>query len=129
MSEKVYSVPEIAELLNCSIHKLYRRIQRGDLKATISMDSGRRSWVVTQPDLDAFLAAGGVEHISPPAVMTVMLTVSQVAARTKLSTEMVRALCRQGILNSTRTGWQGRGHFRITPESVDRLLWRMDQQS
>ena len=51
--QKVYSPKEAAETLGCSIENIYRMIKYGKLEAF--KVSGKRSYRITEKDLDDFI--------------------------------------------------------------------------
>lgn len=116
-----YTVVEIAEKLGISIHQVYRRINRGDLKAT-QVRIKNMHYRVTADDLDAYIAAGGGEVLTPVTLDNrTMLTVPEVARLSGFTVETVRRMCYDGRLPYIR-GNGPKGHLRIPREAVENYL-------
>ena len=116
-----YTVVEVAEKLGISVHQTYRRINRGDLRAT-QVRIKNMHYRVSAEDLDAYITAGGGEVLTPVALDNrTMLTVPEVARLTCFTVETVRRMCYDGRLNYIR-GNGPRGHLRIPRESVENYL-------
>jgi excisionase family DNA binding protein len=118
MSETV-TVSQLAAELGVSVHRIYRRIYRGDLAAGF-VHSRYGHFEISREEVERFKADGGVDSINPPRRFDGLMSVSEVARRTGLTPERVRRLCTEGILSHQREG--ARGRYRIWKESVEDLL-------
>jgi excisionase family DNA binding protein len=118
MSEE-YSVEQAAGRLGLTRHQVYRRIQTGQLPASV-VRTGTRRFVVSDADIEKYLA-GELAAEEP-----LLLKASVVATKLGMSVEMVRRLCEQGDLVHRRGPGRrgGPGHYYITRESVDEYLSR-----
>ena len=87
------SVTQAAERLGISKYQVYRRIMRGDLPAR-KIQASNVHWVIAEKDLDAYIAAGGGEVLSPPRVDERAdadnMRVPEVAMLTGYSAETIR---------------------------------------
>lgn len=117
MSEN-FNVEQAGERLGLTRHQVYRRIQSGQLPATVD-HTGKRRFLVAESDIEKYLAGDqGATQEDP-----LLLKAASVASMLGLSVEMVRKLCDQGELAHRRSG-NGRGHYYIPRESVDEYLSR-----
>lgn len=120
------TVKEVAESLGISRYQVYRRIVRGDLKATEARQ-GNVHYLISTQALADYIAAGGGDVLSPPRHPdATLLRVSQVALETGFSAESIRQMCIEGRISYTR-GRGPKGHYRIPRSAVDDLLagtWR-----
>ena len=64
--EKFYTLPEIADILRCSIPAIRRRIKEGKLKAV----KNGRAYIVSQSALDSYLQTSETSINDIPAVAT-----------------------------------------------------------
>lgn len=114
------TVEQVADALKVSRYQVYRRIGRGDLPAVLSQGRWTR-YLINADDLAAYIAAGGVDVLSPPGVRDgSMLRVSEVASMTGLTVDAVRLMCKQGRLPYSR-GVGRNAHFRIPLWAVEQL--------
>jgi excisionase family DNA binding protein len=116
------TVKQVAEKLGITTFKVYRRIQRGDIKAFPSR-RGNIRFLVDPADLQAYIDAGGEDLLSSPQRVddAVWITTGEAARRTGLTMETIRAMCYSGRLLFTRGAGLG-GRLRISSASVDELL-------
>lgn len=115
------TVQEAAEQLRISKYQVYRRIARGDLQA-ITVRRGSIHYLVPHEALQAYIAAGGADVLTPPRPdHREWLPVSEVAILTGFSRVTIRRMCTEGRLPYLR-GKGSRGHLRIPRTAVDGLL-------
>ena len=120
-TDDTYTVKEAADLLGISRYQVYRRIVRGDLKATQAR-TGNIHYLISRQAIADYIAAGGGDVLTPPRLLgPEMMRVSEVAIETGYSVEAIRGMCADGTLPCVR-GVGPRGHFRIPREAVDELL-------
>lgn len=116
------TVTQAAKRLGISRYQVYRRIMRGDLRATKSRNSNIH-WVINTKDLDNYIAAGGADVLSEPRPLPRLddtLRVPEVALLTGYSAETIRRMCRDGSL-PYRKGTGRKGHFHIPRSAVEKL--------
>lgn len=116
---RILTVQEAAERLGCTIHKVYRRIYRGDLPAEL-VQTQWAHYRITEADLEAYIAAGGPDRLSTPRRYSGYMSASEVANLTGMTPERIRNLCKLGKLSYHRTG-KG-GQYQIVRESAMELL-------
>jgi len=118
------SVTQAAERLGISRYQVYRRIMRGDIPAR-KIQASNVHWVIAEKDLDAYIAAGGGEILSPPRVDARRddgtMRVPEVAMLTGYSAETIRRMCHEGKLQHTK-GRGPKGQFRIPRSALDDML-------
>lgn len=114
------TVEQVADRLGVSRYQVYRRIGRGDLPAVLTQGRWTR-YLIDAADLEVYIAAGGIDVLSPPGVRDgSLLRVSEVAAMTGLTVDAVRVMCKQGRLPYSR-GVGRNAHFRIPLWAVEKL--------
>jgi excisionase family DNA binding protein len=117
--DKQLTVIEAAERLGLSAHQLYRRIQRGDLNApTMTVDS-RRSYRISEAEIERYLRDG--KPLTVPTRSNHFLSTAEVAKMTGYTTETVRRYCKTGIFRFKR-GKGSNAHFRILAADVAAYL-------
>jgi excisionase family DNA binding protein len=114
------AVPDVADKLGMSIHRVYRRIHRGDIPAAVGGPRNSQ-YFVDSDDLDAYIAAHSGKGLTWPAPNRPMLRAGEVAAMLGFTVETVRKLCADGKLAYHR-GNGVRGHYRIPREAVEQYL-------
>lgn len=119
------TVPEVADKLGMSIHRVYRRIQRGDLPAAVGGPRNSQ-YYVNSDDLDAYIAAHAGKGLSWPAPSRTMLRAGEAAVMLGFTVETVRRLCADGKLACHR-GSGVRGHYRIPREAVEKYVAGMNR--
>lgn len=119
------TVPEIAEKLGMSKHRVYRRIQRGDIPATIGGPRNSQ-YFVDAADLDEYMSHATSEDLTWTSRNHAMLRPAEAAAMLGFTVETVRALCTAGKLVHHR-GNGKRGHYRISRESVEEYIAGMNR--
>lgn len=116
------TVKDVAEKLGITTFRVYRRIQRGDLKTT---PARRRNlqFLIHPADLQAYLDAGGEAVLSSPRRFNDpdWITTGEAAKRTGMTMETIRAMCYAGQLQYTRGAGAG-GRLRVSSASIDELL-------
>jgi len=123
MTDRVpLTVKQVAEKLGISTFKVYRRIQRGDIRA-IPSRRGSVHFLVDPDDLQAYIDAGGAEVLSSPrpAGNADWITTGEAARRTGFSMETIRAMCYSGQLMFTRGAGRG-GRLWVSAASLDKLF-------
>ncbi len=118
MSEYV-TVSQLASELNVSVHRVYRRIYRGDIKADY-VHSRYPHYVIARDEVQRFKDAGGMKAMNPPLRFNPFMAVSEVALRSGLTPERIRRLCVEGVLRYERDG--ARGRYRIRKDSAEAFL-------
>jgi excisionase family DNA binding protein len=116
------TVKEVAEKLGITTFRVYRRIQRGDLKTTPAR-RGNVQFLIHPDDLQDYIDAGGEDILSSPRPSgdAGWITTGEAAQRTGLTMETIRAMCYSGRLLFTRgSGFGGRIH--VSSASIDELL-------
>lgn len=115
------TVPEVAGRLGITTYRVYRRIQRGDLKASLSRQ-GNVQYLVAADELQRYIDAGGSAVLTPPQRVDNddWMSTGSVAMLTGYSPEAIRKMCYQGQLKYSR-GARG-SHLRICRASVESLL-------
>lgn len=106
---------QVASHLGLTVHQVYRRMRRGDLKF-FTDGPARSAYYVRPADLDAYIAAGA--GLSKPKKDTTWMSVSEVAFLLGFTDETVRRLCKEGRWTVTR-GTGRNGHWRILRSSVE----------
>lgn len=120
MPEKdIYTTAEVAEKLGISLHQVYRRIQRGDLK-TEQIQVRNLQYRITQAELDRYIAAGGMLSCATVGGRD-MLRVPEVAMMTGFTVETIRRMCKEGRIPSVR-GAGDKGHLRIPRSAIESML-------
>lgn len=116
------TVSEVADRLGISTFRVYRRIQRGDLPATLSR-SGKVRFLVSVADLEDYIDAGGGAVLSRPraSVADSWVSTGEAAQLTGFTMPTLRAMCYSGQL-AYRRGSGSSGHFRISRSSLDRFV-------
>lgn len=116
------TVKQVAEKLGISTFRVYRRIQRGDIKATPSRRGGVH-FLVTEDDLQTYIDAGGEAILSRPRRPedAAWISTGEAAKRTGLTMETIRAMCYSGRLLFIRGNGNG-GQLRVSSASIDELL-------
>jgi excisionase family DNA binding protein len=109
---------EVADRLGMSVHRVYRRLERGDIPFVYGGRHGRQ-YLVDSDALEKYIDAG--QPLGFPERNKSMLSASEVAALTGYSAETVRKLCYEGKMAYVR-GSGRTGHLRIPREAVDAFL-------
>ncbi len=118
--ERLLDVQEVAALTGMTVHQVYRRLKRGNIKSTLG-GLRNQQYLVRREDAEAYVSAG--QPLTPPKRDGSMLRVPEVAQMTGFTDETVRRLCYEGRLSYLR-GAGKRGHLRIYRSSVELLLAR-----
>lgn len=108
------SVPEAAVRLGLTQQQVYRRIFRGDLKASREIKGGRAFYKITDADLQSYIDAGS--GLTPTKQVTAYVSAGEAAQITGLSVPMIRKMCHNGMIKAMQFG--ERGHFRILREDL-----------
>lgn len=117
----VLNVEQAAELLGISKWQLYRRIDRGNLKA-IRSRRGTEHYEILKADLDAYIAAGGGDVLDPKdREDDEMLRVGEVARITGFAPETIRRMCYAGRLPYVK-GAGIKGQLRVPRGAVTFLM-------
>lgn len=118
---RAYTVAEAAELLGMTPDKVYRRITRGDLKAS-QVRVRNLHYRISGRDLQEYIDAGDSDELSPPVSgPTDMIGAPEAARLTGFTVETIRRMCREGKLPCVR-GAGLRPHLRIPRDAVTELL-------
>lgn len=116
---KWFTTAEVAERLGCTLSQVYRRIQRGDLKAR-QIQVRNLQYRVDEQELQHYIDSGGL--LSAPKLDDKgMLRPTDVAQLTGYSVETVRRMCKEGRLAHVR-GIGEKAHLRIPRSAVQELL-------
>lgn len=112
---RLVSVAEAADRLGMSKWQVYRRIERGDIKAELKNKPTARYMIpeseLTSPKPD----------LSPPSTPALLMRVGEVAAMTGLTTSSIRRLCQQGMLPTAPRPTE-RSQYRIPRSAVEQLF-------
>jgi len=120
-SNGLLTVAEAAEQLGITRYQVYRRIARGNLPA-VPAQAGNVHYLISQADVDKYIAAGGAHFINPPRLPeTDMMRVPEVAILTGFTAESIRRMCRDGTLPSQK-GAGRKGQYRIPRSAVLEVL-------
>jgi excisionase family DNA binding protein len=114
-----YTVPEVADKLGISKHRVYRRIHRGDIPV-VPARAGSIRFLIPADALDRYITAGqGILQLTGPRIdAKPMLSTSEAAIATGYSVETIREMCYDGRLPFIK-GKGERGHLRIPRDAVD----------
>lgn|SRR4051794_26252830 len=119
------TVPDVADKLGMSIHRVYRRIHRGDIRAVVGGPRNSQ-YFVDSDDLDAYIAAHAGKGVTWPAPNRTNLRTGEAATMLGFTVETVRKLCADGKLACHR-GNGVRGHYRIPREAVEKYVAGMNR--
>ncbi len=121
----LFTVEEVAEKLGISKYQVYRRIDRGDLKATRfrrRVGNTHSSLLVTEQSLNAYIAEGGPKVLSPPRrPVTPWMSTREVSEVTGYDQKRIRELCLSDAL-VYRRGNGNRGQYWIFRDSVNAMI-------
>lgn len=112
---------DAAKKLGITKWQLYRRIARGDIKATLSR-RGNVHYTIESADLDAYIAAGPATDLSPINPPTSpMMGVNEAAQMLGFANDTIRRMCQAGRLPYIK-GKGGKGQYRIPRKAVEDML-------
>jgi excisionase family DNA binding protein len=126
MPETWWKIEDLAEHTGFSRYQLYRRIQSGQLPATLDR-TGKLKYLVRDSDVQRYLVPaqeGG--EVGIPERAGEMLRIPDVAAMLGFTAETVRRMCDRGDLSHVR-GSGPRGHYRIARTAVDEYLTKLNK--
>ncbi len=114
------NVSEVARMLTLSEQQVYRRIERGDLKAhVVYSDNNQPRYVVDEADAVRYRDEGC--PLTAPRADPVWISPSEVARLTGLSVQKVRRLCNDGTFSHRRSKEKA-SHIRVYRPSIEEYV-------